>query len=391
MRRRQKCVQCGNDCDPDVVKYRKERNWTILCKACHQKEREAFHANKRAQRLQEVKQLYGDRRCVVCGKPIPWKDTYLLKYPNNWPLTCSGSCHGAYSKRDAVLSKETIERRLREAIRELGPVTYKEVVTKAHIAAKVLTKHKICVSTLMKEELGIEVKRVDYTCKRVDPGIRRDALNQKYGFSGSLKDFVHFVVHDKSRSFEEKQKVLTDCVRCLITEADTYIGVVRTMRLLGIAYEQLVGKYKIDVSTINRNLGYVNKRQSWFEETAYSMLCDAYGKTAISREHSFSDCRSGKGFPLRYDFYIPSCTCLIEIDGTQHTDQRNKFYTADIVENDRIKDAYAASHGYRLYRIAAEPSRTFQERFQKILGVLKPVELLEPRPDNAEGNQQPSP
>ena len=37
---RKKCVICGASAEPNTVKYRKDRGWSILCKKCHVKELE---------------------------------------------------------------------------------------------------------------------------------------------------------------------------------------------------------------------------------------------------------------------------------------------------------------------------------------------------------------
>ena len=71
------------------------------------------------------------------------------------------------------------------------------------------------------------------------------------------------------------------------------------------------------------------------------------------REKTYEDLKGGK---YRYDFYIPSLNCLLEVDGIQHFKQVVKFQKtrADFLkqqEHDRQKNSYCLAHNIPLYRI----------------------------------------
>lgn len=67
----------------------------------------------------------------------------------------------------------------------------------------------------------------------------------------------------------------------------------------------------------------------------------------------FPGCRDRGTLP--FDFFVPSHRLLIEFDGHQHYDNSEHWgggaKLAEIQRHDRIKDRFAAEHGYRLLRI----------------------------------------
>lgn len=54
---------------------------------------------------------------------------------------------------------------------------------------------------------------------------------------------------------------------------------------------------------------------------------------------------------LRYDFYLPDYNILVEVDGRQHYDQRNGYYTESTVLHDKMKVDYAKKKGIPLFHI----------------------------------------
>ena len=76
-------------------------------------------------------------------------------------------------------------------------------------------------------------------------------------------------------------------------------------------------------------------------------------KINFEREKVFPELRNGK---LRFDFYIPLLSTLIEIDGEQHFKQIKRFHPnkSDFThakQNDYYKNSFCLSHNYALYRI----------------------------------------
>lgn len=89
------------------------------------------------------------------------------------------------------------------------------------------------------------------------------------------------------------------------------------------------------------------------------------------KEHVFEDCVSDKGFPLKFDFFIPSKNILIEYDGEQHF-KPVRFHlnmnqkTAEemfkqVKKYDRIKNQYAKQHQITLIRIPYTQLKVVEE------------------------------
>lgn len=92
---------------------------------------------------------------------------------------------------------------------------------------------------------------------------------------------------------------------------------------------------------------------SYGEETAKEVLENNGIKYIF--QHSFDDCNSDLGFPLRFDFYLPEHNCCIEIDGRQHFTPVSRFGGEEafnrLQKNDKIKDNYCFMKGIRMIRI----------------------------------------
>lgn len=388
MRPRQKCELCGKDVIPDIAKYRKARGWSMLCKECHTSEVTARREHKEIENRRHRQELLKSKRCVVCGGEIPWKELYMKKSVKYWPSTCSTRCHGIQSKKESTYTKEFIEDKIKELILRNNRWTqYSEVIKTLRVASKVLIKHKISVNALNKEVLGIQVNK--YT---KEPAIiKAPTLHDLIEYSGIPCKTHSELLTGLRKAGQDTKEIVRDIFLSYIADRGIYTGVTAFMSAFSVSFEYIRRKHCLDIKELNRTLGFTDKKASWYESTAADMLIAHFGAANVSREHVFTDCRSGKGYPLRFDFYIPKSRVLIEVDGEQHVNPDNGFYTASLSRNDRIKEQYAASNGLSLRRILTTPRHTFVSRFKAlILDVVKPVELLETRPDNAEGNQQPA-
>ena len=101
-------------------------------------------------------------------------------------------------------------------------------------------------------------------------------------------------------------------------------------------------QYGISIVRIQEKLGF-KKNGSLFEQSVYLELTKLFG--TVSREVTFDDLLSPKGYPLRIDFYIPSMNLFVEADGYQHNDPNNPWYNEYNVECDTIKTNYCNSKG----------------------------------------------
>lgn len=93
--------------------------------------------------------------------------------------------------------------------------------------------------------------------------------------------------------------------------------------------------------------------QSKGESVVYNYLLK--NRISFEQQKDFPNLLGVSGFPLLYDFYIPSKNLLIEVNGLQHYSPVKyfggvkKFNTQK--EHDRRKRLYAQNNGYRLLEI----------------------------------------
>ncbi len=66
-------------------------------------------------------------------------------------------------------------------------------------------------------------------------------------------------------------------------------------------------------------------------------------------QHRFINCKNT--LPLPFDFYLPEYNICIEFDGKQHFDEKSRFYSTRLIENDKIKNRYCKDNGIKLIRI----------------------------------------
>jgi very-short-patch-repair endonuclease len=101
-------------------------------------------------------------------------------------------------------------------------------------------------------------------------------------------------------------------------------------------------------------------------ESRIAMLLNFLKFSYIS-QHSFPDCKSSRGYILKFDFYIPSIKSCIEYDGEQHFDKKNKWWSKYVEENDRIKEKYCFSNGITLKRISYKEFEKIEELIKSFL------------------------
>lgn len=88
-------------------------------------------------------------------------------------------------------------------------------------------------------------------------------------------------------------------------------------------------------------------KASSYEEKIIQILKQSGIK--FQREKTFSDLKGGS---FRYDFYLPSRQCIIEVDGQYHWKPiRGRAALLKQQEHDRIKNSYCLAHNISLYRI----------------------------------------
>lgn len=96
-------------------------------------------------------------------------------------------------------------------------------------------------------------------------------------------------------------------------------------------------------------------------------------KISFERQKTFSNCKSPKGWPMKFDFYIPHINMLVEFDGMQHfskstvghykTSNKDLRYTQ---RKDKIKTKFARDNGIKLIRIPYWDINNIPQRLQNI-------------------------
>lgn len=173
-----------------------------------------------------------------------------------------------------------------------------------------------------------------------------------------------------------------------------YVYLQQILQQFNIDYRCTFQPLGISIQALNLQAGFQKLGQSKLQSWTYQMLTEVFLPSQIQRQKRYDDLRSQKGFKLRYDFAIPDYGILVQTDGIQHIDSNNKYFSEYRCDCDRRKDAYAAQHNMRLFRLPYVSTKQFKDQLLnlklKLLEIVKPVELLEPLTEIAEGNQQPS-
>lgn len=389
------CELCGKPVRSDYAFKQRKAGTGYRCKDCVLKER----AKIRSDRSEKKKQIYEAKHCVVCGNHLIWKPSFINRSFDHLPTTCSVECWRKASTAHRKANKEEVENTLCAYIRNKGEYTsYFEAARGCGYSNSTLKKLGISIRELNKRVLGIPTSDVDVIklTKADIQVLTLEELREAYSVPGdTYAELVRAYMQTSRKHYiTATHSFLVDVVLSCISSEDRYIGVVRLCELLHVGRVLLVKKYSIDVPYLNKLMGKVQTSgTSYFEDMAHTLLVRHLGVCNISRHHVFSDCRSLCGYPLEFDFYIPGANVLVEVDGEQHKGAKGACnYNNFNRQNDKIKDCYAANNGLTLIRVDTAPSHTFVNRFTTtVLGILKPIELLETRPENAEGNQQPSP
>jgi hypothetical protein len=103
-----------------------------------------------------------------------------------------------------------------------------------------------------------------------------------------------------------------------------------------------------------RRTYYKGKRVSKGEKAVIKALNK--NNIIFESEKTFTNCRSPKNRPLRFDFYLPEHKLLIEYQGQHHYKPVNKYRRAKIVHtktkiHDGIKRQYARNNNIKLLAI----------------------------------------
>lgn len=109
-----------------------------------------------------------------------------------------------------------------------------------------------------------------------------------------------------------------------------------------------ISRFRISILSINSNCG-MKKPKSIFEKIVGEYLSEIISD--IKYQVIFEECKSPKGFPLKFDFFSKKYNLIIEADGSQHGNVEHQYSTEYTLECDIIKDVFAKENNYKLIRI----------------------------------------
>lgn len=134
----------------------------------------------------------------------------------------------------------------------------------------------------------------------------------------------------------------------LILEKNRYLTQLEIAKHFGISVAYIT-QSNIDTVLINHQLGY-NRVYEYGELIAIKYLVKNE-VTNLVRQKTFNNCKSEKGFLLKFDIYLPESNSVIEIDGPQHYEREHKFYSEYLVSSDRMKEKFCKDSNIFLLRI----------------------------------------
>jgi hypothetical protein len=92
-----------------------------------------------------------------------------------------------------------------------------------------------------------------------------------------------------------------------------------------------------------------------------------YFKKSIGDEQDYIYGCIGNKKHLPFDFYLPDYNTYIEYDGKQHFQKSSKYFSDDLIKNDRIKDKYCLDNNINLIRISFLNIKNIKNIIDKIL------------------------
>lgn len=275
--------------------------------------------------------------CAYCGK------TYIPKNKNRVSKFCSRTCYYDFKRQHIPKTREDLVSRSLKIIKGKDRyVSQRELVNELNISTSTLSKFNAYVVELNKlagyEQPILRNKKIK--CKYCGKEFTPKQKSSKF-CSVECRDRYHAGYVPRSR--EELIERVSDLIIGL-DKHTTFDEISDELNISGRTFY----KYDISVPKLNEQLGYI-KPDSIFEEKCGKILSNLFKN--IEYQKTFEDCLSPKKYPLRFDFFIPTCSLLIEADGIQHFDIKHWFTTKYNMQCDFIKQDWCKEKGYPLVRI----------------------------------------
>ena len=301
--------------------------------------------------------------CAYCGKKFPFR----RRSSTNKPVkVCSYSCATKLKHLKAGHTKEAMVEKIIDFITQQG---------------------KYVSESGIKQGLGITRQQL----RRYD--ISTVELNRQLGYEEVTKGYIKQPKHSKGAQtrlvlgeqaveHSEVGEALKQRIVDWIREQNTQVTIRQILRAFHIDYYSVWCRYGFDNPELHALAGVQYSRtSSWYERAFVTLLRQSFGAADITTQKRFATLYGDKGWPLRYDVYIRSRNCLVEVDGEQHYEGTHVYSRASVYD-DR-KQEYAQQHGIPLLRLRVAPTNTFTERAQALINqiqemdVVKESELLE--------------
>jgi very-short-patch-repair endonuclease len=162
---------------------------------------------------------------------------------------------------------------------------------------------------------------------------------------------------------------LTERIVTWLKLQQQFCGTAQILKAMHIDFDSTWQALLLSAEELNKEAGFEDPLKSWYEEYTVKTLGRMIPNRQIVREKRFEECRSfkQKNNRLRFDFYITSWNILIEVDGSQHTDKQNPYWTPQLTLNDKVKDEFAKKQNVPLFRIRCCEREQFKEQLDLLL------------------------
>lgn len=346
------CIDCGKELGLSYVKNPRR------CVSCAGKHYGALRKSENNKNDPET------LTCPVCGKVFPFKRVQSTNKPAK---VCSYSCGSKLRHLTAGHTADNMIAKIRE---------YIESVT--HYVSESEIKAKLSITRQQLRRYNINTAKIN-----VDLG-RTEMVGGS--MRAKRKDATRGTWHIPNIQVERdspEAKAMHDRIVSWIADRKTKTTVNEILKHFHVDYYSTWRRFGFDIAELHNEAGVPYSRNvSWYERKVAEAAIDMFGRDDVITQKRFAGLKSSKGWSLRFDIYIESKNCLIEVDGEQH-------YTDDHIyckqlDTDRIKAEYAASNGITLERLRIAPTATFENRTNDLLvkiknmDVVKESELREP-------------
>lgn len=178
--------------------------------------------------------------------------------------------------------------------------------------------------------------------------------------------YIELICQTHGKYLKRKDRVKEECPKCVWQKRT------KTNQTFIEEAKKLFPNYdysQVDYQGCGKNVTIICKEHGPFQKLPTNFLsqkqsgcpkctCISKGEEAIDKwlkekrlafipQHRFKDCR-GIIKPLPFDFYLPELNTCIEYNGKQHYQKESRFYSEELITNDKTKAQYCLDNNIRL-------------------------------------------